>query len=247
MHVKAQCKGTHAPHTHIWAHILPIKLRKITKTKKHVQKCFRVLISWKSSAPILFHLSHKWRIWKHPSQNAGGSYQDIWVVLTQRVSPYVPREKNHSPLLVPHLSDWLHLKALEGSPWACNWRAPKSPAGWSDLGIQYSNQKQVVIFMAAFFFPGNGEQTAREFAAIPLKKWRDCSEMWMDRAGMQPSSRLIQSTGWNLRRVTNVEMQSEIVANIQLISRTQVNVMFLSSLLMTLSQWYITKPDPSLY
>lgn len=170
MHVKAQCKGTHAPHTHIWAHILPIKLRKITKTKKHVQKCFRVLISWKSSAPILFHLSHKWRIWKHPSQNAGGSYQDIWVVLTQRVSPYVPREKNHSPLLVPHLSDWLHLKALEGSPWACNWRAPKSPAGWSDLGIQYSNQKQVVIFMAAFFFSGKWWTNSKGICSNSTKK-----------------------------------------------------------------------------
>lgn len=176
------------------------------------------------------------------------SYQDIRVVLTQRVSPYVPRVK----------------KSLASS-WATPFRLAASKSSWGiSLSLQLKGAEKphgVVrsrhsVFQPktrrdiydCIFFSGKWWTNSKGICSNSTKKkWRDCSEMWMDRAGMQPSSRLIQSTGWNLRRVTNAEMQSEIVTNIELISRMQVNVMFLSSLLMTLSQWYITKPDPSLY
>lgn len=179
----------HHIHTHIWAHILPIKLRNITKNK-----CRSVSEFWSLEIlqPRSFSTSPTSgvfeRFWKHPSQNVG-FYQEIQVVLTQRVSPYFPTGK----------------KSLASS-WATPFRLAASKSSWGiSLRLQLKGaefpwgvksrhsvcQPKTSRDIYDCFFSGNGEETAREFAAILTQKWRDCSEVFMDRAGMKPSSPLI--------------------------------------------------------
>ena len=117
----------------MWEHIMPIKLTKNNKNKETcaTQECFRVLISWNSSALMLFtKFPSSCGIWKHPSQTL---LQGIEVDLTQQVAT----------------CRFFHPKGVASS-WATPFRLAASKSSW---GIFLSNEGSRVHWDFVVFFP----------------------------------------------------------------------------------------------